>query len=213
MRNAVPVAHRIAEAGVETRLIGYAEEVRRLIDAAYATMRASGSIDPSVRDIVRASGLSNQTFYRHFRSKDALLHAVLADGQDRLVATIEKRSARADGPEGRVRAWIEAVLDQARRAEAAENTRPFAVNGPRLADRFPEQSAQSAEAVIAPLRAAIAELGGDERDARAVYELAMGTMNRHLVARTQPTRRDGSHLVTFALAGIAGGRQAVSRGA
>lgn len=74
-------------------------------------------------DIVRAAGLSNQAFYRHFKGKDELLLVLLEDGRERLAATIERRMARASGDAGRVRAWIEAVLAQACDVEAAEATR------------------------------------------------------------------------------------------
>ena len=56
----------------------------------YAVMRRTGDLDPRVTDIVREAGLSNQAFYRHFRSKDELLVAVLADGQRRLVETLRQ---------------------------------------------------------------------------------------------------------------------------
>ena len=44
----------------------------------FVVMRREGNIDPQVRAIVQEAGLSNQAFYRHFASKDALLLAVLA---------------------------------------------------------------------------------------------------------------------------------------
>jgi hypothetical protein len=111
--------------------------------------------------------------------------------------------ARVEPGAPRVRAWIEGVLEQARNDEAAANTRPFAVNGDRLADRFPEPSAHSRELVVAPLRAAVADLGGDpQRDADAIYQLAFGCMNDALARRERPTRADVEHVVAFALAGV-----------
>jgi AcrR family transcriptional regulator len=200
---ALPVAEQVASRAVAARLEASAEEVRRLIDAALVVMRRTGSLDPRVGDIVRTSGLSNQAFYRHFRGKDELLLAVLDDGQRRLVGYLEARMARVPPGAPRVRAWIEGVLEQARNGEAAENTRPFAVNGARLADQFPEQSAHSRELVVAPLRDAVADLGGDpQRDADAIYQLAFGCMNDALARRERPTRADVDHVVAFALAGI-----------
>ncbi len=205
MGNAVPnpVVLRVARRGVASREQTYADEVRRLLDAAFVTMRASGELEPRVSDIVRESGLSNQAFYRHFAGKDELLLAVLEDGQRQLVEYLERRmGAVADGIP-RVRQWIEAVLEQARNRDAAERTRPFAVNGARLRDRFPAESKRASELVLAPLRSAVAAAGGDpERDAAAIYHLSIGTMYDHLVARTTPTRDDVAHIVRFALAGI-----------
>jgi AcrR family transcriptional regulator len=201
--DAPPVAEQVASRAVAARLEVSADEVRRLIDAALAVMRRTGSLDPRVGDIVRTSGLSNQAFYRHFRGKDELLLAVLDDGQRRLVGYLESRMARVEPGAPRVRAWIEGVLEQARNGEAAANTRPFAVNGARLADQFPEQSAHSRELVVAPLREAVADLGGDpQRDANAIYQLAFGFMNDALARRERPTRADVEHVVGFALSGI-----------
>jgi len=212
MRNAVPdapdrasapVAHEVAARTLRDRADAYAEEVSRLVDAAYAVMRRTDTLDPRVSDIVNESGLSNQAFYRHFRSKDELLLAVLDDGQRRLVSYLEARMAKAEAGEGRVRAWIEGVLEQARNADAAENTRPFASNAVRLADRYPDESARSRERVRVLLRAAVADAGGDpDRDADAIYHLAMGRMQDAVVRRERPTRDEVAHLVQFALRGI-----------
>ncbi len=164
MRNAVPVEADLAavEQTVATRTLqsrsdAYAEEIRRLLDATYAVMRRTGDLDPRVTDIVREAGLSNQAFYRHFRSKDELLVAVLADGQRRLVETLRQHMDKVGPGAPRVRAWVEVVLSQARRPAAAANTRPFAINGLRLADRYPTEWGASRDELLAPLRAAIVE--------------------------------------------------------
>jgi len=199
----VPLAEQAASRAVAARLEVYADEVRRLVDAALTVMRRTGSLDPRVGDIVRASGLSNQAFYRHFRGKDELLLAVLDDGRRRLVGYLAARMARVEAGAPRVRAWIEGVLEQARNEEAAAKTRPFAVNGARLADQFPEQSAHSRELVVAPLREAVADAGGDSaRDADSIYQLAFGFMNDALARRERPSDADVEHVVAFALAGL-----------
>lgn len=183
------------------RTAASADEVRRLLDAAYAVLRRTGELEPRVSDVVREAGLSNQAFYRHFRSKDELLLALLDDGQRRLLATLEARMGRAEPGAPRVRAWVEGVLEQARRPEAADNTRPFAVNGLRLADRFPVEWSRSRDVLLAPLRAAISDLGGDpERDAPAVYHLTFGAMQAALVRRERPTDADVEHVVQCGLA-------------
>ena len=200
-----PVAERVASRTLALRSEAYADEVRRLVEAAYAVMRRTGSLEPRVNDIVREAGLSNQAFYRHFRSKDELLVAVLDDGQRQLVTYLEHRMAGATTAEARVRAWVRGVMEQARNAAAAENTRPFAINSARLADQFPDEVARSRELLVAPLRAAVAEAGGDpQRDADAVYHLVIGRMNDALVARRPPSRDDVDHLEQFVLGGLRG---------
>ena len=203
LTEAPSVAEAIAARGVDERRAAYAEEVRRLIDAAYAVMRASGDIEPRVGDVVKAAGLSNQAFYRHFPSKDALLLAVLTDGRQRLLATLTARMEKAaDGPT-RIAAWIEGVMAQARNTDAAANTRPFAVNGARIADRFPDEWLASRDALVAPLRDAVAAAGGDPaRDPEWLYHLAFGAMEAALVRREPPTRADVDQLVAFALRGV-----------
>ena len=186
----------LADRSLAQRHETYAVEIRTLLDAALTVMRAGETIDPRVSDIVHTAGLSNQAFYRHFRGKDELLVALLDDGRQRLLATIERRMARASTPEDQVTAWIEAVLAQARDPEAAAATRPFAINGDRLAVQFPDETRRSRDRLIEPLRAVIGEAS-----AVATYHLAIGTMHEALVSRKQPTKRDVEHLVAFALRG------------
>lgn len=203
--NPAPVAEALAERALDARRTAYADEVRRLIDAAYAVMRSTGDIEPRVADVVKTSGLSNQAFYRHFRSKDELLLAVLTDGRRRLLATLTARMARVEPGAPRVAAWVEGVLAQARNAAAAANTRPFAVHGARIADRYPDEWLASRDALLAPLRVEVAAAGGDpERDPEWCYHLAFGAMETALVRRTVPTRADGDRLVAFVLRGIHG---------
>jgi AcrR family transcriptional regulator len=186
----------LADRSLATRHETYAVEIRTLLDAALTVMRAEETIDPRVSDIVRTAGLSNQAFYRHFRGKDELLVALLDDGRQRLLATIEKRMARAKTPADQVRAWVDVVLAQARDPEAAAATRPFAINGDRLAVQFPDETIRSRDRLIDPLRAVV----GDA-DAPAIYHLAMGTVHEALVTRRLPTRAEVEHVVEFSLKG------------
>ena len=64
-------------------------------------------------DIVAEAGLSNDAFYRHFRSKDALVTAILEDGGERLHSYLAHQLAKEPTPEGQVRRWVEGVLAQA----------------------------------------------------------------------------------------------------
>ncbi len=198
MQNVIPIERAVAERSLQGRADAYAEEVRRLIDAAYAVMRDTGAIDPRVSDIVAAAGLSNQAFYRHFRGKDELLLAILDDGQRRLVGTLERRMARFEPGGARVRAWVEVILEQARNPEAAANTRPFAINGARLADRFPAETARQREQLVVPLREAVRDAGSDpSTDADAIYHLAMGRMQDALVRGEVPSRDEVDRLSDF----------------
>jgi AcrR family transcriptional regulator len=202
VQNVVPVEERLADAALAERRGQYAAEVRRLIDAAFAVMRATGDIDPQVRDIVRTAGLSNQAFYRHFASKDALMLAVLADGQRQLVEYLQQRVAAAPDPEMQVTHWIEGVLAQARNPAAAEATRPFAMNGARLADRYPDDLAATRAELVSTLAPSVQALGGTDEDARFVCDLALTRMNDAIAHRRRPSAAEVRRLVAFCLSGV-----------
>lgn len=215
MQNVVPavelpeseaVEAAIADRGVADRRAAYASEARRLIDAAFVVMRRDGSIDPQVRAVVQEAGLSNQAFYRHFPSKDALLLAVLADGQRQLVAHLRGRVATTTDPAEQVQRWISGVMAQARDRDAAEATRPFACNSARLADLFPADLAASRAELAATLAPAVRALGGSPEAAELIRDLALARMNDAIAHPRVPARGEVQRLVDFCLAGITGVR-------
>ena len=146
--------------------------------------------------------MSNQAFYRHFASKDALLLAVLADGQRQLVDYLRARVASTSDPESQVRRWIEGVLAQARNPDAADATRPFAINGARLADRYPADLASTHAELLDTLAPSVRALGGSNDDAALVCELCLARMNDAITNRRKPPEREVQHLVEFCLAGV-----------
>ncbi len=184
--------------------------MRRLVAASFEAIRETGALEPGVAAIVRRAGLSNQAFYRHFRSKDELLLAVLREGFRVLAGYLAHRMASAPTPEARIRAWIGGVLEQALHSGAASATRPFAVSRARLAELFPEQVEASERELAQPLREAIAEAveagtlpGADpERDAEAIHTLAMGWLQRKLCQRAPAPRAEAEHLIRFAIAAL-----------
>ncbi len=202
MQNVVPVEEQLADRTLSARRETYAAEVRALIDAAFEVMRTTGDIDPPVRDIVKAAGLSNQAFYRHFASKDALLLAVLTDGHAQLVEYLRTRTRTAPGAEAKVRVWIEGVMAQARNPRAADATRPFAINGARLADRFPDDLAAARRELVETLAPAVQELGGRGAYASFICELAIARMNDAIAHRRRPHPDEVKALVSFCLGGI-----------
>ncbi len=211
MQNVVPalsdtVEEALASRAVAERRAAYAAEARRLIDAAFVVMRREGNIDPQVRAIVQEAGLSNQAFYRHFASKDALLLAVLADGQRQLVAYLGRRVATVSDPSEQVQRWISGVMAQARNRDAAEATRPFACNSARLADLFPADMSASLAETLVSLAPAVVALGGSYEDAELIRDLAFARMNDAIAHRRVPSRAETQRLVEFCLAGINGVR-------
>ena len=201
VQNTVPVEAEVAQRALASRLQQYEWEVRRLVDAAFEVMSRTGDIDPQVRDIVKAAGLSNQVFYRHFASKDALMVAVLADGQRQLVEYLRRKVSSAREPRAQVSRWIEGLMAQARSAAAADRTRPFAVNGPRLADRFPDELASSRSELVETLAPAVQALDGSHEDAAFICDLALARMNDAIAQRRRPHPDEIRNLIAFCIAG------------
>src|SRR5207253_635888 len=91
--------------------------------AGLEVMRARGTDGrPRVADIVAAAGLSNDAFYRHFPSKEALVNAIIEDGAERLRGYLAHQMDKAPTPELKVRRWVEGVLAQAADDELASAT-------------------------------------------------------------------------------------------
>ena len=204
-------ALRSVDRALERRRIAYEDEVKRLVDAGFALVQRTGKLEPTVGAIVSEAGLSNQAFYKHFHSKDELLLAMLEEGILLLRSYIEHRVAAGSTCHERIQNWIEAILEQALSAQGAQATRPFVISRARLSDRFPREVEEAEERLTAILSEEIRQgvLAGElpdsepERDARLLYNLAMGWVERQLIAPSSDPRADADHLVAFAQNGLA----------
>jgi AcrR family transcriptional regulator len=147
------LANRAVDRSLGDRRTQYAEEIQRVLEATYDLIEQTGNVDPSLRDILAASNLSTQAFYRYFQSKDELFLLLLDDGRRRLVGSLERRMNKATTAADRVRAWIEGVLAQASDTRAAGRTRPFLTDQDRLAEAFPREQQASVDLLV-DLRAA-----------------------------------------------------------
>jgi AcrR family transcriptional regulator len=202
-------ANRAVDRTLGDRRTQYADEIQRVLETTYELIERSGNVDPSLREILAATNLSTQAFYRYFQSKDELFLLLLDDGRRRLVGSLERRMQRATTPEARVRAWIEGVVAQASDSRAAGRTKPFVADQDRLAEAFPREQQASVDLLVDLLAAAIVPLHGAANardDAVVVYRAAFGTLRDHLVHGTRPTAGETDHLVQFCLAGIGGQR-------
>ncbi len=193
------VAARIALQTLSRRGAGYADEVRRLLDAALDLMRACGTPPrPRVADIVAAAGLSNDAFYRHFPSKDALVAAILEDGTDRLLGYLAHQMAKEPAPEGKVRRWVEGVLAQAADEDIAATTLAVLWNSGSVGEGLPSAS----RPLGALLREPSAALGSTDPDGDATFvaHAVVGTMSDHLWGRSRPSRAEIAHMTDLCLA-------------
>lgn len=198
-QNKVPdVAARIAQETLSRRGIDYAGEVRRLLNAALAVMQRCGtSARPRVADIVAEAGLSNEAFYRHFPSKDALVAALLDDGAARLRSYLAHQMDKGADPETQVRRWVEGVLSQADPA-IAETTLAVLFNAGEGASGRHFASGELATLLHQPLAA----LGSDDAVLASSFtaHAVLGVLADHLWKRTQPPPDEVDRLVELCLA-------------
>jgi AcrR family transcriptional regulator len=204
-QNAIPestndIAGRIAQESLRRRGLDYADEVRRLLDAALEVMQRSGSSTRArVADIVAAAGLSNEAFYRHFPSKDALVAAVFEDGAERLKSYLDHQMAKQRTPRAKVRRWIEGIMAQS----APKLAEPvLALLHDTAGGSGGYAGGYPASATLAGLlHEPLAGLGSSdpELDAVLLTHAALGRLTDHLRQRTQPTRAEVDHLVEFCL--------------
>ena len=150
-------AQRSVDRALDARRVAYEGEVQRLVEAALGCIRESGRLSPKVSDLVRISGLSNKAFYRHFRSRDELLVAVLDHGVELLSGYLEHRMQGESDPRKRIERWLEGMTRQALDPGAAEATRPFVLARSHLAESFADEVRVSEALVSATHRDALAE--------------------------------------------------------
>jgi len=192
---------RLAARALADREAAYASEVRRLLDAALELIRTGAR--PRVADIVAAAGLSNDAFYRHFPSKDALIAALIEDGAERLVSYVDHRMGKADTPEGAIRCWVRGVLSQAADATATTTRAVLwnaGVSQPDIDAGSPLPSGRLAVLLHRPL----AELGSadPEFDAALIAHATVGRLTDYLWRRVEPAAADVDRVTAFCLRSV-----------
>jgi AcrR family transcriptional regulator len=195
------VAARIARRTLAKRGDDYEGEVRRLLDAALELMRERGtSSKPRVADIVAVAGLSNDAFYRHFPSKDALVTAILEDGSQRLTSYLRHQMDKAPTPTEQVRSWVEGVLAQADPTISATTLAVLwngggAGDGSAVGRHF--ASAPLATLLVAPFT----ELGSatPELDAELAAHAVLGKLSDYVWQQTEPSAAELQRITTFCL--------------
>ena len=157
---------RSVERTLASRYSTYIDEVTRLIRAAVAVMDRLQTTNPKVSDIVREAGLSNQAFYKHFRSKSELFLAILDDGQRELVTYLQHQTDKADTGLGKIRNWVVGIMSQASVSNDASATRGVMMNSHELQAEYPDECDRLNQLLTEPLVAAI-ELAEEEGTVRA----------------------------------------------
>lgn len=87
---------------------------QRLLDAALAAATEHGIARLSMGDVARTAGLSRQTLYRHFASKDELVAAVVAAQTADLIDQVVAAAAPHEDPESGLEAGLARALQVVR---------------------------------------------------------------------------------------------------
>jgi AcrR family transcriptional regulator len=205
VQNTIPGSGRsAAQEALAKREAAYAEEVRRLLDAGLDVMRRCGTTSrPRVADIVAAAGLSNDAFYRHFRSKDALVAALVDDGALRLRSYLEHAMAKEPTPEGEVGRWVEGVMSQAE-GEVAATTLAVIWNGDSVAGPSGPGRTVARAAPGRLLEAPFTALGSTrpELDAALAAHAVFGRLSELLWDGAHADPAEVDHLVDFCLGAV-----------
>jgi TetR/AcrR family transcriptional regulator len=163
------------------------DERAELVRAARVVLERAGYDGFKVQLLLRETGLSARTFYRHFAGKDDLLLVLMQDEYARSGARARAAVARADGAARKVGAWIEEIVQAAGDPRRAARARLF-TSQPAVLRRFPDEVAAAAGLVLEPLAQAIREgrstgelPGGDpDRDPELILQLAGAAMSQAL---------------------------------
>ncbi len=203
MANTIPsggddVAARVAQRTMAGREAGYSAEVRLLLDAGREVMRRNGTSQRAkVADIVVTAGLSNDTFYRHFPSKDALVAAILEDGTVRLRSYLAHQMAKESEPVAQVHRWVDGVLAQAVEEGVAATTLAVLWNAGSAGDRLSSSASSTplADLLVQPFVA----LGSEHAPLHASLagHAVVGALADHLWARTRPQASDVEELCAY----------------
>jgi TetR/AcrR family transcriptional regulator len=166
-----------------------AEERACLVRAARVVLERAGWEGFKVQLLLRETGLSARTFYRHFAGKDELLLTLMQDEYARSGGRVRSAVAGASGPAGKVAAWIAEIVQAAGDPRRAARARLF-TSHPAVLRRFPDEVAAAARLVLQPLEEAIREgrstgalpIGDPDRDPHLILQLAGTAMSEALAS-------------------------------
>jgi AcrR family transcriptional regulator len=94
-------------------------ERQLILDAAYAALRDHGP-DFTIVHILTNAGVSTRSFYRHFDSKDSLIHAMYLRDGEWAAERLTKRLTNATSPREAVEWWIDEIFGFTRSPRRAE---------------------------------------------------------------------------------------------
>jgi AcrR family transcriptional regulator len=129
----------------------YRTEKNAIMRAAYDLILRNGADTTSVHDILRQTGYSTRTFYRHFRSKDELVVAMYRVDSDRVAETLVAAVTAADTPLAALEAWVDQNLAVAYDARRLRHAAVLSSPEATTAEGYDEAHAAGMAAHRAPL--------------------------------------------------------------
>lgn len=187
------------------RQASYDDEVKLLIRATQTVMLRNGCTEqPKLAEIVSEAGLSNQAFYRHFRSRDDVIVATYEQGLLTIHGYLEHRVFKETGLEPRLAAWIDGNLAQIEDEELSELSRAVLWNVGQIARTKSDIKPVGHARIRGLLSTALAEGGVEEPDRTAlfIHTLVMGLMTTLLESGERPTAEVRDHLLRFCLGAV-----------
>ncbi|MGV9865529.1 TetR/AcrR family transcriptional regulator [Rhodococcus koreensis] len=183
----------------------YDDEVRRLIAAAESVMLAKGRTEPPrMTEIVHEAGMSNQAFYRHFRSRDDLIVATYEHGLLTLASYLAHSVEKAPDITGKIRALIDGYFAQIAEPRLSKLSKAILWNISRISRSDSEIEPVGYARIISLIGDLLADAGVDkaERSAIFVQTLLSGT-TRHFHEKDEtPNEEDRAALAVFCLRGL-----------
>jgi AcrR family transcriptional regulator len=189
----------------------FSAEEAALTEAASRALSAKGDEGVSVAEILTEAGLSTRAFYRHFRSKDELLLAMLRADGERFADELAGRVARASNPTEALETWIDQMLAL---GYDPRRLRRLQVMSSAEARRAAGYGAERAR-ISAALQEVLAEIlrrGFDEgsfpatspqADARAIHSIVSQLIDDRAFGSPIPNRDEARrHTLDFALRAV-----------
>ncbi len=104
---------------------------------------------PKVSEIVHEAGITNQAFYRHFRSRDDVIVATYEQGMLSVYSYLRHRVGKKSSWRDKLEAWIDGVLAQIKDPKLADLSTVIRWNVARSPERKPKSS-RWAKSVFVP---------------------------------------------------------------
>lgn len=166
-----------------------------LLNAAREVL-AEGTADiPSFGEIAARAGLARSSVYQYFNSRQDLLDALVEDSFPRWSQKLTEAMAEADGPAGRILAYVDANLTL-----AADGEHAIAASLSQIASgpKFDEKSRALHADLVTPLLHTLQELSaGDPAGMAELINAVVHTGVRQIERGTDPdlVRRNAAALV------------------